>query len=72
MVDDYRCETLDGATARITGDGFVVGTVTGSPNDFSPLPDSIVIDQSPNPGLKRPPGTAINLKLADPSTTCPP
>jgi beta-lactam-binding protein with PASTA domain/tRNA A-37 threonylcarbamoyl transferase component Bud32 len=75
MVDDYRCETLDGATARITGDGFVVGTVTGEPDGYSPTPDSIVTDQSPNPGLKRPPGTAINLRVIDPATaleTCPP
>jgi beta-lactam-binding protein with PASTA domain len=64
--------TLDAATAKITDDGFVVGTVTATPAGSSPAPDWIVIDQSPNPGRKRPPGAAINLVLADPATTCPP
>jgi beta-lactam-binding protein with PASTA domain/tRNA A-37 threonylcarbamoyl transferase component Bud32 len=71
-VADYRCQTLALATVEITGDGFVVGTVTGRPDGYEPTENSIVIDQSPNPGLKRPPGTAINLAMADPSTTCPP
>jgi eukaryotic-like serine/threonine-protein kinase len=71
-VADYRCKTLAIATEEITGDGFVVGTVTGRPDGYEPTEDSIVIDQSPNPGLKRPPGTAINLAMADPSTSCPP
>jgi beta-lactam-binding protein with PASTA domain/tRNA A-37 threonylcarbamoyl transferase component Bud32 len=71
-VNDYRCKTLDVATGNVTDDGFVVGTVTASPAGASPAPDWIVIDQNPNPGRKRPPGTAIDLVMADPATKCPP
>ncbi|HLQ49266.1 MAG TPA: PASTA domain-containing protein, partial [Candidatus Dormibacteraeota bacterium] len=73
-VADYRCRTLAVATVEITGDGFKVGNVTGSPDTYSPTPDSIVISQAPTPGRKRPPGTAIDLVVTDPAalSTCPP
>ena len=69
-VADYRCLTLAEATTAITDDGFRLGTVTGDPN---PAPDWIVTDQSPNPGQKRPPGSAIDVRVAaGPLSTCPP
>ncbi len=73
-VADYRCLTLFEARAAITGDGFVVGTVTPEPAGYAAVNDSTVIRQSPNPGQKRPPGTAINLVVSDPASlaTCPP
>jgi beta-lactam-binding protein with PASTA domain len=73
-VNDYRCVTLDAATAKITDDGFKLGTVTGSPDGYTPTPDSIVTNQTPNPGRKRAPGTAINLVVVDPTAlpSCPP
>lgn len=73
-VADYRCVTLAQAGGAIVGDGFTVGTVTPQPDGYAAAPDSIVIDQAPNPGQKRPPGTAINLVVTDPASlaTCPP
>ena len=73
-VADYRCITLAEATAAITGDGFTLGTVTPEPAGYTAAPDSIVIDQNPKPGVKRPPGTAIDLTVYDPASlaTCPP
>jgi serine/threonine-protein kinase len=73
-VADYRCTTLSQATTDIVGDGFVVGTVTPQPAGYTADADSIVIDQAPKPGQKRPPGTAIDLVVYDPGSlaTCPP
>ena len=73
-VADYRCITLAQATTAITGDGFVVGTVTPQPDGYSAAPDSIVIQQTPTPGKKVAPGTAIDLVVYDPGSlaTCPP
>jgi beta-lactam-binding protein with PASTA domain len=73
-VADYRCVTLAAATSAITGDGFTLGSVTAQPSGYTAAADSIVIEQSPNPGQKRPPGTAINLVVYDPASlaTCPP
>jgi beta-lactam-binding protein with PASTA domain len=71
-VNDYRCVTLDVASGKITGDGFVVGPISTTPAGATAGPDWIVIDQNPNPGRKRPPGTAIALVMADPATPCPP
>ena len=73
-VADYRCVTLAAATTAITGDGFTLGSVTPEPSGYTAAPDSIVIEQSPNPGQKRPAGTAINLVVYDPASlaTCPP
>ncbi len=75
-VGEYRCETLDQATSDITGDGFVVGTVTPEPSGYTAAGDSLVFAQDPLPGKKRAPGTAINLSVYDPASypfpTCPP
>jgi hypothetical protein len=48
--------------------------VTAQPPGYTAAPDSIVTEQSPNPGAKRAPGTAINLVVYDPASlpTCPP
>jgi beta-lactam-binding protein with PASTA domain len=73
-VGDYQCVTLEVATNLIDADGFALGTVTSSPAGTDPVPQTwIVIDQSPNPGVKRQVGTPINLVAADPTTvtTCP-
>ncbi len=73
-VGDYQCVTLEVATNLIDADGFALGTVTSSPAGTSPVPQTwTVIDQTPNPGVKRALGTAINLVAADPATvtTCP-
>jgi beta-lactam-binding protein with PASTA domain len=66
--------TLAEATAAMTGDGFTLGTVTPEPAGYTAAPDSIVISQSPSPGAKVAPGTAINLTVSDPASlaTCPP
>ena len=73
-VADYRCLTLAEASAAIAGDGFTVDSVTPTPDGYVAAPGSIVIDQSPNPGQKRPPGTAIDLVVTDPASLapCPP
>jgi beta-lactam-binding protein with PASTA domain len=73
-VADYRCRQLAVATAEILGDGFALGDVSGSPDGYEPNDDSIVIDQSPNPGQKRPRGSSIDLVVSDGNTlaTCPP
>ena len=73
-VGDYQCVTVEVATNLIDADGFALGTVTSEPAGTDPVPQTwIVIDQAPNPGAKRPIGTAINLVAADPATvtTCP-
>jgi beta-lactam-binding protein with PASTA domain/tRNA A-37 threonylcarbamoyl transferase component Bud32 len=75
-VGDYRCITLADATDAIEGDGFKVGNVEGLPPGHPPGADDIVVDQDPNPGTKRKPGTAIDLQVYDsgsyPFETCPP
>jgi serine/threonine-protein kinase len=67
-VGDYRCVLLALASSEISNDGFQVGTITGSQD-----PASIVMWQDPQPGSKRPPGSAINLWTVDQPapTTCP-
>jgi serine/threonine-protein kinase len=68
-VGRYLCETLEVATNLIDSDGFALGTVTSDPAGTDPVPQTwIVVDQQPNPGQKRPLGTAINLVAADPAT----
>jgi serine/threonine-protein kinase len=73
-VADYRCVTLAEAGAAIIADGFTVGTVTAVPDGYTAAADSVVIEQAPNPGQKRAPGTAIDLVVTDPASlaTCPP
>jgi serine/threonine-protein kinase len=75
-VGEYRCQTLDQATADILADGFTVGTVAPQPSGYSATGDSFVYQQVPLPGKKRAPGTHINLGVYDPSSypypTCPP
>jgi len=73
-VADYRCLTLAEATAAITGDHLVVGTVTAQPAGYTAAPESIVIEQSPAPGTKHPQGTPVDLVVYDPASlaTCPP
>jgi serine/threonine-protein kinase len=58
-VGDYKGVALSVAQAQIDADGFKVGTVTPD----GAQPDWCVIDQSPNPGAKRPPGSAIDLTV---------
>ena len=67
-VGDYRCVLLALASSEISNDAFQVGTITGSQD-----PASIVMWQDPQPGSKRPPGTAIDLWTVDQPapTTCP-
>jgi serine/threonine-protein kinase len=75
-VGEYRCQTLDQATADILADGFTVGTVTAEPTGYTAAGDSFVYQQLPLPGKKRAPGTPINLGVYDPAAypfpTCPP
>jgi beta-lactam-binding protein with PASTA domain len=73
-VADYRCKTLDDATNDLEGDGFTLGDVTPQPAGYTEDGTSIVIEQDPAPGQKRPPGTAIDLTVYDPASlaTCPP
>ena len=76
-VGEYRCQTLDQATADILADGFTVGTVTTQPAPTAAAGDSFVYQQLPLPGKKRAPGTAIDLGVYDPASgypfpTCPP
>jgi eukaryotic-like serine/threonine-protein kinase len=65
-VGDYRCVTFEEATDAIEADGFTVGDVTTVPETYPGGPEALVIDQDPNPGTKRKPGTAIDLTVADP------
>jgi serine/threonine-protein kinase len=66
-VGDYRCVLLAIAEFQIDADGFDVGSISG-PND----PDAVVVAQDPAPGVKRPPGTDIDLTTeAQPAATCP-
>jgi eukaryotic-like serine/threonine-protein kinase len=66
-VGEYRCELLAIAEGEIDLDGFTVGNISG-PNS----PEAMVVWQAPAPGLKRTPGTAIDLWTVDqPAPTCP-
>jgi serine/threonine-protein kinase len=66
-VGEYRCVLLLFAENEIGLDGFTVGNISG-PNN----PDSMVVWQDPAPGVKRAPGTAIDLWTVDqPAPTCP-
>ena len=60
-VGEYRCQSLAAATTEITGDGFVVGTVTPEPPGYTAAADSLVVSQDPLPGKKLASGGAINL-----------
>jgi serine/threonine-protein kinase len=75
-VGDYRCLTLEEATDAIEADGFRVGNVEGLPPGHAPGADDLVVNQDPNPGTKRKPGTRIDLDVYDsgsyPFETCPP
>jgi eukaryotic-like serine/threonine-protein kinase len=75
-VGDYRCQTLDEATADILADGFTVGTVAAQPAGYTAAGDSFVYEQLPLPGKKRAAGTPINLSVYEPGSypfpTCPP
>ena len=75
-VGDYRCMTFSDATEAIESDGFRVGDVEGLPPGHAPAGGDLVVDQEPNPGTKRKPGTAIDLQVYDPASypfpTCPP
>jgi serine/threonine-protein kinase len=66
-VGEYRCNILALAEGEISVDGFTVGSISG-PNN----PDAMVVWQQPAPGVKRAPGTAIDLWTVDqPAPTCP-
>jgi eukaryotic-like serine/threonine-protein kinase len=75
-VGEYRCQRLDQAMAAIEADGFSVGDVTPQPPGYVVGADSFVFGQSPLPGTKQAPGTAILLQAYDPGSypyaTCPP
>jgi beta-lactam-binding protein with PASTA domain len=73
-VADYRCMTLDQATAAINEDHLTVGTVTPQPDGYTADGTSIVTAQSPAPGTKHAQGTAVDLTVSDPASlaTCPP
>jgi len=75
-VGEYRCQRLDLAMAAIEADGFSVGGVTPQPSGYVVGADSFVFGQSPLPGTKQTPGTAILLQAYDPGSypyaTCPP
>ncbi len=75
-VGEYRCQTLDQATADILADGFALGTVTAQPAGYTAAGDSYVFEQLPLPAKKRAPGTTIDLGVYDPASypyaTCPP
>ncbi len=75
-VGEYRCQTFGQAKADIEADGFTVGTVTPEPPGYTAADDSLVFEQLPLPGKKRPSGTAIDLGVYDPASypfpTCPP
>ncbi len=74
-VGDYRCIRLDTAKAEIEAGGFSVGTVTGVPDTYTPVDESIVLAQQPAPNARRRPGSPINLQVYDPASpppTCPP
>lgn len=72
-VGNYVCQTLDAATASLTADGFVLGTVTAVP---AGTPDGtwIVVAQTPAPGTSRTFGSSVDLTVQDPASisTCPP
>jgi beta-lactam-binding protein with PASTA domain/tRNA A-37 threonylcarbamoyl transferase component Bud32 len=72
-VGDYRCVTLEQATAAIEDDDFQVGAVQPETAGGPTGPNTIVIDQDPNPGAKRKPGTSIDLLVSpDAPVPCPP
>jgi beta-lactam-binding protein with PASTA domain len=72
-VGDYICLPLPVARDEISDDDLKVGQIS------PPLPpgadenDYVVIDQSPNPGRKRAPGSEVDLRvLLQELSTCPP
>jgi beta-lactam-binding protein with PASTA domain len=65
-VGDYRCVSVDEAWQKVDLDGFGQGTVTSDPAGVDPVPGNwVVIDQAPNPGQKRLPGTPIDLVASE-------
>jgi beta-lactam-binding protein with PASTA domain/tRNA A-37 threonylcarbamoyl transferase component Bud32 len=71
-VGNYLCMTLEEASDAIADDHFKVGTVQPEIAGGPVGPDTVVIDQDPNPGTKHKPGTSIDLTVHDPSGPCPP
>ena len=71
IVGDYRCLTLDAATAQLQADGFTLGTVTTNPRGGASDGTWLVQAQVPTPGESRPAGTAIQMTVIDPTSACP-
>ena len=71
-VGDYRCMTLQQATEEIERDGFVVGELFAPEGNPSPPPDSVVLEQRPEPGSRETVGTPIDLAVNVAGTVCPP
>jgi serine/threonine-protein kinase len=70
-VGDYGCLTLADATRRLQGDGFTLGSVTYT-FEGGPVDDTWLVDrQTPTPGERWPPGTAVDLVLSSPFMVCP-
>ena len=68
VVGDFRCQSLDVVGESLTANQLAIGNV--SPNN--PGPGWVVADQDPAPGTVVPPGTSVNLRLADPKkVACP-
>ncbi len=68
-VGNYKCQTLDQATAAIGADRLSLGTVSTDPSGVSPVPLSwIVMAQNPTPGTEVPVGSSVNLTMRDPTT----
>ena len=70
-MGEYRCLALIDAKQAIVNDGFSVGTISTNPAGQTSGDSWIVHAQVPLPGEQRPPGTAINLTVQDPSVPCP-
>jgi len=70
LVGDYRCLTLADATRRLKADAFALGSVAYT-FEGGPVDDTWLVDrQAPAPGVRRPPGAAVDLVLSSPFLVC--
>jgi len=69
LVGDFRCLDLATARGHIEEAGLIVGATI--PSDPAPGDDWLVQAQRPNAGDYAPPGSNVDLVLADPMDPCP-
>jgi eukaryotic-like serine/threonine-protein kinase len=71
LVGDFRCLKLSEARGHLEEAGLRLGALIGSDTESPPPDDWLVHDQLPKAGEMVPPGSNVDLVLADDQQACP-